>query len=135
MSLITWDSSLSVGIASIDAQHQNLVKIINKLHDAMRMGKGKAVLSEILNDLELYTREHFASEEHLLRAYGYIELGDQVRKHKAFVERLKAFQKDAQEGRLSTTLDLMNYLKDWLVNHILRSDKKYSEFLISAGVQ
>ena len=45
MSLITWDESLSVNVAEIDRQHQKRVAMINELHDAMKSGKGKEIVS------------------------------------------------------------------------------------------
>ena len=59
--MIQWDGSLSVNIAEIDSQHQRLVKMINELNDAMRVGKSRDVLGKIVTGLIAYVRVHFST--------------------------------------------------------------------------
>jgi hemerythrin len=73
MELIQWNNNLSVGIAEIDSQHQRLIKLINDLNDAMRVGKGKDVTGKIINELTNYTLTHFTKEESYFAKYAYPE--------------------------------------------------------------
>jgi len=63
MALISWNDNLSVHVGEIDRQHQQLIKMINDLDDAMKQGKGKEVLGKIVKGLSDYTAYHFSTEE------------------------------------------------------------------------
>jgi hemerythrin len=134
MLLITWSEALSVGIKEIDGQHQCLIELVNRLHDSMKAGKGNSVLGPVLLDLIEYTAFHFSTEENYFKQYGYPE----YLRHKIEHDELTRKTKELNEGflaeKVSITIDVMNFLKDWLRNHILGADKKYSSFLCSRGL-
>jgi len=67
MALVTWDQSYSVSVKKLDEQHQKLFSLLNILHEAMRQGKGQAVVEDTLRELATYTVTHFRAEEELLR--------------------------------------------------------------------
>ena len=67
MALVTWDQSYSVSVKKLDEQHQKLFSLLNTLHEAMRQGKGQAVVEDTLGELALYIVTHFRAEEELLR--------------------------------------------------------------------
>ncbi len=135
VALIEWDESLSVGVASLDTQHQRLVTIINRLHEALSLRRGRSALASTLIELSDYAVVHFTAEETLLKVYRYPELADQIARHQRFIERLGEFRNDIEDGALSTPVEMMSFLRDWLIRHIQKSDKKYSELLIENGVQ
>ena len=68
MALITWNDSFSVQIGEIDRQHQQLVKMVNELNEAMRQGQGKDILFSTLSGLIAYTTTHFGTEEKYLQS-------------------------------------------------------------------
>ena len=135
MPLLNWNSSLSVGIPSMDAQHQKLVNLINRLHDAMREGKGKEVIAPVLSELHNYTITHFTAEEKLMEQCKYEGLALQKQQHTNFVNQIKKYQSDLEKGSLSLPLSVSNFLKDWLVNHIQGMDKKYESCMKSVGIK
>ncbi len=135
MAIIQWSSSLSVGINEIDKQHERLVKLINDLNEAMRIGKGKEILSKIINELTTYALTHFSTEEKYFDKFQYLETKPHKGEHQAFVQKVSTFKKDFEEGRVGLTIPIMNFLSDWLQNHIMISDKKYAPFLIEKGVK
>ena len=130
MSLINWDDSYSVHIKKIDEQHKGLVKLVNELHDAMSQGAANDVLSKVLNSLVDYTIIHFNTEEEMFKSYNYPD----YQAHKNEHDKVKEFQSKFKEGKSTITYELMDFLSDWLINHILDSDKKYSSYLTSRGV-
>jgi hemerythrin-like metal-binding protein len=134
MSLIKWDDSYSVHIKKIDEQHQILVRLVNELHDAMAKGAARNVLSEVLNSLVSYTVIHFKAEEDLFAEYQYAETDKHTAEHNKLTQQVKEFQEKFHQGKSSITYELMNFLSDWLINHILGSDKKYATYLNSKGV-
>jgi hemerythrin len=135
MGLIKWDDSLSVNVAKIDQQHQKLVLMINELHDAMKQGKGKEVLGKIVNGLISYTATHFKTEEDYFNQFGYPETDSHKKEHIAFVQKVSEFKDGFEKGKLSLSIEVMNFLSDWLQNHIKGTDKKYSQFFNGKGLK
>lgn len=129
MPLISWTSTFSVGIQSMDAQHQRWFTLLNRLHDAMLQGRGKEMLDAILFEMIDYTVTHFRSEEALLESRGYANLLEHVRKHEAFTHQLQEMQTKVSNGDPVLTFDVMDSLKTWLETHILVEDKKYAAVL------
>jgi methyl-accepting chemotaxis protein len=127
--LITWDSSIQFEVDVIDQQHHRLVDLINKLHHAMRSRAGKTVLGSILGELAEYTVEHFQMEERMMAQAGYDKLDEHRRIHEKLVKEVVDFQKKFTDGSATVSMDLMNFLSDWLINHIKGVDRKYVPFL------
>ena len=71
MELISWKDSLNVGIVEIDEQHKKLVGLINKLFEAMANGKSSEIMKSVLGELSNYVNTHFATEEKLMKQFGY----------------------------------------------------------------
>ena len=134
MALMTWNDGLSVNVKEIDAQHKKLIGLINQLHGAMSEGKGKEASGKILSDLLYYTVSHFTYEEKLFQQYGYAGYDAHRKDHEDLTGQVKDFKSQFDKGTLGLTLKLMTFLKDWLNNHILGTDKKYVAFLNSKGV-
>lgn len=129
--MIEWSEKFSVGVAKIDEQHKKLVGMLNELHSAMKDGRGKDVLSKILESMLQYAKEHFATEESYMRRYGYPATEAHLSEHKNFEQSAADFYSRYQRGAI-TTIEVYSYLQKWLVNHILNTDKKMGEFI--AGV-
>jgi len=134
MPIMKWNDDLSVNISEIDGQHKKLIDLINTLHDAMLARKGKEVLGSILDELAAYTVYHFSTEENYMKQFEY--QGYQIHKneHEAFVKKVDTVSKEFQEGKLGISMDLMGFLRDWVNNHIKRTDKKYSGFFHQNGL-
>lgn len=134
MALLNWSDNYSVGVKEIDSQHKKLVELINNLHDGMKQGKGKEILGTVLNELASYTVYHFGFEEKLFDKYGYPETIVHKRQHADLVAQVKKLVESYNNGGSVLSMDLMNFLKDWLTQHIAGSDKKYTAFLNSKGI-
>jgi len=130
-----WTNELGVSVKEIDDQHKKLIALINKLHDAMRAGQGKQVLEGTLQELAAYTVYHFETEEKYMQQFNYTGYPKHKAAHTAFVKKVTDFQKDFADNRLGITLDLMNFLKDWVNNHIKETDKQYSALFNEKGLR
>jgi len=133
MALIDWKSSYSVGIKHLDLQHMGLVDQINVLHEALKQGRARDSLNEILVKLIDYTATHFKSEEKLFAQHNMPDADKHIAEHNKFVEEVLSFKEDFDKGRLMVTFEVMDFLKSWLINHILGSDMEYKLFLLSKG--
>lgn len=134
MALLDWNDNYSVKVKEIDNQHKKLVELINTLHDGMKSGKGKEVLGKILDELANYTVYHFGYEEKLFEKHGYPESIIHKRQHSDLVSQVQKFIESYKNGNGVLTIELMNFLRDWLTQHIAGSDKKYTVFLNGKGV-
>lgn len=126
--VISWNEKFSVGVKDVDAQHMKLVDMLNELHEAMKVGKGKEVLSRILDSMFDYAREHFATEEKYMDKYGFPGALKHKQEHSEFVRAAKDFYTRYLEGK-ATSIEVYNFLQKWLINHILNVDKKLGKFL------
>lgn len=134
MALFAWNDSFSVNIKHIDEQHKKLVNLLNNLHDAMKLGKGNQILSKILAELIGYVETHFTTEEKLMSAHRFPEYNSHKLEHTKLTQKAVELQQNFQQGRGVLTIEVMNFLKNWLQSHILGTDKKYGPFLNSKGV-
>jgi len=134
MPLFNWSDKYSVGVHMFDNQHKRLVELINDLHDAMRAAKGREVLGDILKGLLDYTRMHFADEERQMTTFSYPDYAAHRVEHEKLVARVVELKAKHDSGDNTITIEVMNFLKDWLINHILVTDKKYGQFFKDKGI-
>ncbi|SUO95794.1 bacteriohemerythrin [Suttonella ornithocola] len=132
---IEWDNDLlSVKVEDIDHQHQQLIDIINQLCKAILTRTAPQEIPEILENLEMYTVAHFSTEEALMRIFGYQEYEKHKLQHDELVSQLQSVRLKLAQGEHHVNSDLLLYLKDWLVQHIMRSDKQLGSFLEKQGI-
>ena len=127
--LMPWGPKLATGINEIDTQHKELVRLINLLHAAMRQQKGAQEVGQVLDDLANYTVFHFGFEEKLFDRYKYPDTENHKKFHTELVGKVVDFQKDFNAGKASVTMELMDFLKNWLRGHIMGTDMAYTPFL------
>lgn len=135
MSLIEWSEDLSVNVSEIDREHQMLVGMINELNDAMRWGKGKAVVRNIITGLGIYAASHFKTEEEYFDKLDYPYASGHKKEHSDFVAKVAEFRGGLERGKIGLTIEVLFFLSDWLRNHIEVSDKKYGPFFNANGLK
>jgi len=125
--LIKWSNSYSVGIDQFDKEHKRLINIINNLNKAMLEGKGKSIANNIVEELIEYTATHFKNEEEFLLKHNYPDFESHKRVHDRFVDKVLGIQEDIEKGKANLSIEIIDFLKDWLIKHIMGTDKKYGE--------
>ncbi len=134
MSFMPWTEELLTGISQVDEQHKWLVDATNELYEELSKSQpdGEAV-SEILFGLIDYTFNHFIMEEDLFQRLGYPEADAHKKQHNAFTDNLTTLlqQHDAGEPVTTETIEL---LRNWLINHIMKTDKAYVSFFREHGI-
>ena len=131
MPLIEWDESFSVDNAELDEQHKQWINIYNELHERLMDSQENNIelmASDALQAMLDYARYHFAAEEEYLEKIGYTESAMHRRLHKDFDNKLYQYNRDMCDGELVLSTTIMKEVKDWLLNHILVEDRKYSQF-------
>ena len=132
--LIVWSSSYSVKVSQMDKEHQRLIDIINDLYAAMRSGRSKEAIGSILDELVAYTKTHFAHEEQLMQQSDYSGYAEQKRAHEALVAQLNEILDKYRNGT-ALGQEIMNFLKNWLINHIQGLDKQYGPAMHKKGIK
>lgn len=135
MEVISWNDTLSVKINSIDAQHKKLVELINTFYENIQKGSTKGKLLELIDALKQYTVYHFSTEERYMMRFNFPEYKNHKQEHDKFVETVLDFEKRYKNGKLILTVEITNFIKEWVTNHIKGTDKKYSDLLIKNGVK
>jgi hemerythrin len=133
MALMTWSSKYSVGVQAMDKQHTILFGILNDLHDAMMKGQAKQLTGALLRKLVSYTREHFTAEEAVMAASGYAALAQHRVIHRDLTKQVDEFAARYERGESTLNLQLLNFLRDWLANHIQNEDQKYGPWVNEHG--
>lgn len=115
-------------IPLVDKEHETLFNLVRQtyelVHDEFRVDKFDDII-EIIEELRDYTIKHFADEEQYMKSINYDGLPEQVAAHTAFVEKLNAIDFDEIDRDQEDALDkLIKFLLNWLVQHILKVDKK-----------
>ncbi|NPA40106.1 MAG: hemerythrin family protein [Thermodesulfobacteria bacterium] len=131
MPFIEWTEEFLTGFPEIDTQHKRLVILTNHLYECIRSGEAPQVVDEILDDLFAYAHYHFKTEERLMEKYDYPELPSHRREHQKFIAKIREFLDERQhsEEKTKLTIEIMKFLKDWLISHVLGTDKKYVPYL------
>ena len=135
MACMEWNDDYNVGVEKFDRQHQQIVSLINKIHDASETGQERQVLLNVFNNLAGYTKTHFAEEERFMQKYDYAFL----EKHKTEHQRLNLELADLYRKFFTSskplTTELFELLNRWLFVHILSEDKQYSLFFAGKNVE
>lgn len=118
-------------IAQIDEEHQKLFDIINEVFS---LSQNELIpdkydhIRTILGDLIDYARFHFSHEEEYMKSIGYKGMFMQKVQHDAFMKKIESYDlEEIDEHQQEALSDLLTYLGDWLVNHILEEDKSISQ--------
>lgn len=134
ITLLAWNDRLSVNIAEIDSQHKKLVDMVNELHDAMKAGKAETVMVHIVKEMKQYAASHFGLEERYMKSNNYPDYKPHKTEHDKFVAKVVQVEQDCKAGKCAMSMDILNFLSNWLVNHIKGTDKKYAPFLNNCGI-
>lgn len=132
---LEWDASFAVGVDKFDNAHKVLFNMVNDLADAMQQKKSKEAVGRVLNGLAEYTVNHFADEERNFAQTHYPEEAQHKALHKKLVDQVVELIGKFNAGEQLIAQDVINFLQDWLVNHIKGTDKKYGPHLNKNGIK
>ena len=125
---IAWSPSLSLGVKSIDEEHQHLLALANALILGVRKNDGQAI-AKAFHELRKYTVTHFANEEHYMHRMCYPKLGAHRQEHARLKLQVKHFQDTLYRKGGVTKQEVVEFMKQWLIEHVLRVDMQIRDFL------
>lgn len=136
MLVLHWKDEYSVDVEEMDNQHKRLIELINEFYEEGIKNKNlDGAFGNILDGLIDYTKFHFNSEEKLMSDNGFDGLDSQKKQHEHFIEKIGEFKSRYDRKGLLTPVEVTNFLRDWLINHIQIEDKKYGPFLNAKGIK
>lgn len=134
MKTFDWEESYNVKVERFNEQHRHLFEIVKELYEAMENKDDRLALALIINKLIQYSKEHFSEEEICLLNTQYPNYEKHRKQHKIFIEKIEQFAADYNSGKLLLHFDILLFLKNWVLQHILVADKNYGEYLNSKGI-
>lgn len=135
MAGIIWGDHYKIGFKASDDQHQELVRMIGDLSNAIKANQDKSMLDKLLSDLINYTANHFSMEERMMQTHAYPEKSAHTKEHEDLKSTVIDLQKKCKDGKTTVSLQTIHFLNDWLTNHILKTDKRLAVFLNSKGIK
>jgi hemerythrin len=134
MAIIEWNESLALNIPRIDEQHHRLVTMMGELETSVKEGTGGLYINYVLEELIRYITGHFEDEEQLMMRHNFPGLGSHRQEHDSYVTRLKDIKGSFRDGDVLSrhTLD---FLEEWIVNHIKGTDQIYGSFIRAEAVE
>jgi hemerythrin-like metal-binding protein len=133
---IQWSDAMLTGVAEIDRQHRILVDTLSEAQVKLTSEMDDPLFEKITRDLLAYAIYHFNTEEQLMQKYSYSsdapeEARSHLAAHRGFSEQVVALRDEAHSGEPNSREELLVFLKDWLTNHIMTTDKRLGQFICS----
>lgn len=133
--LLSWNDGFATGVAEIDEQHMILVHTLNEASVRLASAAGPSLLEQITQDLLAYALYHFETEEALMQEYGFEEDArpdwtSHLDQHRAFSAKVVGVREGLKSGNPIAPAELLAFLNQWLVNHILSTDKRLGVFIV-----
>ncbi len=133
MALIQWDEIFTTGIAQVDADHRHLFDLINQVHEAFAT-QDLMQVGAVLDQLVDYSCYHFTTEEAWMWSVGYPKVTEHMRQHDGFARRVTEMQRNYAAGKTAAlTSEVLTFVRNWWVTHILESDGKFRRFVDAAN--
>jgi hemerythrin len=131
MSIFEWSDSFLIRIQEIDEHHKHLVGLLNSTYDCFINNANDGEIFPLVDELIKYADYHFEAEEASMEQNNYPFFAEHKLEHERFSEKVQEFYVLLQRGDLQLELEVLQFLKEWLADHILNSDKKFGFYVIS----
>lgn len=127
MAKYLWRDDYRIGHPEIDAQHQHLFGLLDKLYEAVCAGTAAQLVEEVVDELVDYTRQHFIVEESLMRELNYPGLDRHRQEHQDLLETVNSKMNKLRRGEKVMSIELLEFMNNWLCRHILMSDRQFKD--------
>ncbi len=135
MEKLIWDETFSVGVEILDEQHKKLIKMLNAMIEAPGTDVGSELVSEVLTQMQQYATKHFSQEEEYMIKYGYMYYDQHKAEHKQYMKKMAMLCIETMRQRKAVPTEMLEFLKSWWVNHILKNDMQYKALFNSMGLK
>ncbi len=126
---IDWNKKLSVDIQEIDELQKKMFALLNVLMDMKTMDTEAKECSNMVAEINEYSRYYFSKEEEYLRACGYPELASHAKEHRRFIKTTISLRRQVADDKNNLSYEIIHQLRDWLIEHITAHDLMYVPFI------
>jgi hemerythrin-like metal-binding protein len=127
---VSWKDDFAIGVGRIDAEHRHFFDLLNELFTSMIRGQGEDRTEEVLRRLAAYADLHFTGEEKDLERVECPGLPAHRAQHDMFRRNLQTIRQSSVRSRA-----MLDFMRDWLVLHILETDRRCVPWLLGAPVR
>jgi hemerythrin-like metal-binding protein len=127
MPLLNWRAEYSVNEELLDNHHRQLFSILNTVYENVMNSLEVCSVLPLIDELLEYTRSHFTVEEQHMKDKGYQVIDIHISKHREFTNTIEAMKTHYNGNNLEAAQELMVVLGEWLLQHVLKDDMKYSQ--------
>jgi len=131
---LAFDDAFITGIDEIDDQHRNLIDLTKEAAQVFAGSPPPNRVRQLVQELLSYAIYHFRTEEALMQQYGYREADDaaaeaHVQCHRDFAAKVVSVQEALQRREFVDAPGLVDFLADWITDHILGTDQDLAAFI------
>lgn len=132
---LEWDEKYSVGVQVLDQQHKAMFSMINQLIDHLNSNSLQSAVELLMKQLIAYKQAHFGLEEKYFQEFQYEHADEHILKHREFGKKLDEINERCSEDYLSCAFLLVDYLEDWLIDHLMTMDQGYVKCFHEHGLK
>ena len=129
MTLLSWSNQYLIGDDTIDAEHEELFRLINDFHSHWLEAHDRHTIARVFNQLIVYAETHFRHEEQIMAEHGFPKLAEHKQEHEAMVEAIFQLHRSYMEENSHLEVNTMKFVKSWLIDHIMENDYRFRDFL------
>lgn len=129
MTLFSWKPEYSVNEAELDEHHQKLFSVLNTVYENVMNSEELDFILPKIDELSTCTKSHFSAEERYMLENGFPGIADHIAKHREFTHKLDTLRTRYHNNNLEVSKELIVVLGEWLLCHVLKEDRNYSEFI------
>ena len=133
MALLEWKDEYAIGIASVDFEHRELIKFINRMHDHLAEGAGEYTIADFFGELYAMISAHFALEEQTMRNHGYDRYAEHKEDHERLLDDIRDIMDDCNSDADFARDALAARLGSWFEVHFHGLDARLHKHLTRAA--
>ena len=135
MTLIQWQERFRIGIESVDYEHQELIALLNELHEGLSTGADEPDVVAFLGEVFARISAHFALEEREMKERGYDQFAEHKAEHEALLDQIRDIMDDYEFGDGELPVEAFGQrLGDWFGNHFATHDARLHRAMADLGV-
>lgn len=132
--IFPWNENFSTGIDEIDAQHKQLIELLNTLVGHLAFQLDSPAVERIFEELKNYTVLHFSCEERIWSKYFKDDPWEQWHRdaHADFVAKVMDLKNNAEGQTEDEVIEgIVSFLTHWLALHIIESDRRMAKVVLA----
>ncbi len=133
--LCRYTDSFSVSVQQYDNDHIKIFEYVNKIHNLVKDGAVSDRILSVMKELAQFTTDHFAREEVNFNKTSYPDTTKHIEIHTKLLKTVGEIITKLEANERVDLIEVLMFLKKWLVDHIHCVDKKYSGWLNEHGIQ